>query len=124
MKKTAIIFSFVATATMIFSVQSCRKKKDTIATIYVRNASQEPISGATVVLYGESTTNPKGNVVRYDTTTTDGNGIATINYNKVYQLGQAGVAVLNITATKDGSIGKGIIKIVEEKNNEKTVFIN
>jgi hypothetical protein len=124
MKKTAIIFSVVAAATMIFSVQSCRKKKDTIATIYVRNASQEPIAGATVVLYGESTTNPKGNVVRYDTTTTDGNGIATINYNEVYQLGQAGVAVLNITATKDGSIGKGIIKIVEEKNNEKTVFIN
>jgi hypothetical protein len=123
MKKSALILSIFAASIFIFSVQSCRKKKDTIAKITVRNAAKEAVAGATVILYGESTTNPPGNVVRYDTATTNSSGEAIINYNEVYQLGQAGVAVLNIKATKDGAIGTGIIKIEEEKTNEKTVFI-
>lgn len=102
---------------------SCRKKKDTIAKIYVRDASSQYIEGATVILYGQSTINQGANVVLYDTTLTNSSGVAVFNYNEVYQLGQAGVAVLNIKAYKNGAQGQGIIKIEEEVISEETVFI-
>ena len=54
---------------------------------------------------------------------TDASGKATFNFNDVYQLGQAGVAVLNIDATKDGKTGQGIIKVEQEETSEETVFI-
>lgn len=102
---------------------SCRKKKDTIAKIYVRDASSQFVEGATVILYGQSTINQGANVVLYDTTLTNSSGVAIFNYNEVYQLGQAGVAVLNIKAFKNGAQGQGIIKIEEEVTSEETVFI-
>ena len=102
---------------------SCRKKKDTIAKIYVRDSSSQFVEGATVILYGQSTINQGANVVLYDTTLTNSSGVAVFNYNEVYQLGQAGVAVLNIKAYKNGAQGQGIIKIEEEKVSEETVFI-
>jgi hypothetical protein len=102
---------------------SCRKKKDTIAKIYVRDASSQYVEGATVILYGQSTINQGANVVLYDTTLTNSSGVAIFNYNEVYQLGQAGVAVLNIKAFKNGAQGQGIIKIEEEVTSEETVFI-
>jgi hypothetical protein len=102
---------------------SCRKKKDTIAKIYVRDASSQYVEGATVILYGQSTINQGANVVLYDTTLTNPSGVAVFNYNEVYQLGQAGVAVLNIKAYKNGAQGQGIIKIEEEVTSEETVFI-
>ena len=102
---------------------SCRKKKDTIAKIYVRDASSQYVEGATVILYGQSTINQGANVVLYDTTLTNSSGVAVFNYNEVYQLGQAGVAVLNIKEYKNGAQGQGIIKIEEEVTSEETVFI-
>lgn len=104
-------------------IAGCRKKKDTIAKIYVRDASSQYVEGATVILYGQSTINQPANVVLYDTTLTNSSGVAVFNYNDVYQLGQAGVAVLNIKAFKNGAQGQGIIKIEEEKVSEQTVFI-
>jgi hypothetical protein len=101
----------------------CRKKKDTIAKIYVQDISNQYVAGATVILYGKSTTNQPANVVLYDTTETNSSGVAIFNYNDVYQLGQAGVAVLDIKAQKLNKIGTGIIKIEAEKINEETVFI-
>lgn len=102
---------------------SCRKKKDTIAVIYVKDAANELVPGARVVLYGQSTINQPANVVLYDTAYTNAAGEAYFNFNDVYQLGQAGVAVLNIEATKDGFEGQSIIKIEQETTSEKTVFI-
>jgi hypothetical protein len=101
----------------------CRKKKDTIAKVYVRDSSSQYVEGATVILYGESTINQPANVVLYDTTLTNSSGVAIFNYNDVYQLGQAGVAVLSIKAFKNGAQGQGIIKVEEEKISEETVFI-
>jgi hypothetical protein len=49
--------------------------------------------------------------------------MASFNYNDIYQLGQAGVAVLDIKAQKQNMIGQGIIKIEAEKINEETVYI-
>ncbi|MFK7786352.1 MAG: hypothetical protein AB8B56_14630 [Crocinitomicaceae bacterium] len=101
----------------------CRKKEDTIAQITVRDASNQAVAGARVVIYGQSTTNQPSNVNLYDTTETNIEGVATFNFNDVYQLGQAGVAVLNIDVQKDGLTGQGIIKVEQEVTSKETVYV-
>jgi hypothetical protein len=120
--KRTLLFAFVAVLGVALS-SGCRKKADTIAIIYVRDVANQLVSGATVVLYGQSTTNQPANVVLYDTTTSNTSGEARFNFNDVYQLGQAGVAVLNIEATYGGSTGQGIIKVEQEVTSTETVFI-
>lgn len=116
-----LIFAFsIATITLL----GCNKKKDTIAKIYVRNSANALVSGVKVILYGESSEPGKqGKVNIGDTVLTNAAGEAIFNLNYMYQSGQAGVAVLNISARKSLETGSGIIKIVEEENNEETVFI-
>jgi hypothetical protein len=121
--KRTLVFAVLAILGVGFSSTGCRKKKDTIAVIYVRDAANQLVSGAQVVLYGQSTTTQPSNVVLYDTTTTNTSGEARFNFNDVYQLGQAGVAVLNIEATADGLSGEGIIKVEQETTSEETVFV-
>lgn len=102
----------------------CKKKTaDTIALIYVKDESNNPVANARVVLYGKSTLDVPKEVVLYDTAYTNGSGEATFNFNDVYQPGQAGVAVLNIDAAKESKFGQGIIKVEEEKTTTETVFI-
>ncbi len=107
----------------VFFSSGCRKKKDTIAVIYVRDVANQLVAGAQVVVYGQSTINQPANVVLYDTTLTNTSGVAKFNFNDVYQLGQAGVAVLNIEATFGAAVGEGIIKVEQEVTSEETVFI-
>jgi hypothetical protein len=121
--KRTIVFAVLAILGVGFSSTGCRKKKDTIAVIYVRDAANQLVSGAEVVLYGQSTTTQPSNVVLYDTTTTNTSGEARFNFNDVYQLGQAGVAVLNIEASANGLSGEGIIKVEQETTSEETVFV-
>jgi hypothetical protein len=103
---------------------SCKKKVDTLANIYVRDESNAVVEGAMVVLYGTNTQNPPVQLVAvYDTAYTNAAGMASFNYNNIYQLGQAGVAVLDIKAQLLNKIGQGIIKIEPEQVNEETVFI-
>lgn len=113
------LFAFLG----VIALEGCRKKGDTIAIIHVRDASNQAVSGARVVLYGQSTTNQPSNVVLYDTTSTNSAGEATFNFNDVYQLGQAGVAILNIDVLKNSQTGTGIIKVEEETTTEETVYI-
>lgn len=120
--KRTLLFTFIALIGIGFS-SGCRKKADTIAIIYVRDVANQFVVGAQVVLYGQSTTGQAANVTLYDTTTTNTSGEAIFNFNDVYQLGQAGVAVLNIEAYKDGAEGEGIIKVEQETTSEETVFI-
>lgn len=89
----------------VFFSSGCRKKKDTIAIVYVRDVANQLVAGAQVVVYGQSTINQPANVVLYDTTLTNTAGEAKFNFNDVYQLGQAGVAVLNIEATFGAASG-------------------
>jgi hypothetical protein len=107
----------------VVTVIGCRKKEDTIAKIYVRDASNQAVAGARVVIYGQSTINQPANVNLYDTTITNSAGEAIFNFNDVYQLGQAGVAVLNIDVQKDALTGQGIIKVEQEVTSEETVFV-
>jgi hypothetical protein len=120
---TAVILGSIIGMGVVFSSSGCRKKKDTIAKIYVRDTSNSAVVGAQVVLKGESTVTPSPPVTLFDTTTTNGSGEAIFNFNDVYQLGQAGVAVLNIEAQKNGMTGQGIIKVEQETTSEETVFI-
>lgn len=120
--KRTLLFAFVAVLGVALS-SGCRKKADTIAIIYVRDVANQLVSGAQVVLYGQSTTNQPANVVLYDTTMSNTSGEAKFNFNDVYQLGQAGVAVLNIEAYLNGAAGQGIIKVEQEVTSKETVFI-
>ena len=117
-----IALSVVALLCMATFV-GCRKKEDTIAEVTVRDSSNQAVAGARVVIYGQSTTNQPANVVLYDTTMTNSAGVATFNFNDEYQLGQAGVAVLNIDVQKDALTGTGIIKVEQEVVSSETVFV-
>jgi hypothetical protein len=119
----AFLLLSLLTVTSVLIATGCRKKKDTIANIYVKDAANQPVEGCKVILKGVSTTNNPANVTLYDTAYSDADGIASFNFNEEYKLGQAGVAVLNIDARKNGLKGTGIIKIEEEVTNEETVFI-
>ena len=107
----------------MFMISGCNKKKDTIAKIYVRDATNQGVPGCQVVLYGVSTENKPANVNLFDTTQTNSSGEAIFNMNEVYKKGMAGVAILNIDARKNGLIGQGIIKVEEEVTSEATVYI-
>ena len=117
------ILFFALAATSLVSLSACRKKMDTVTHIYVKNETNASVSNAMVVLYGTNTQQTPQQVAVFDTAYTNANGLATFNYNELYQLGQAGVAVLDIKAQKGNKIGQGIIKIEAEKVNEETVFI-
>jgi hypothetical protein len=119
----AFLFLSLITVSSVFIATGCRKKKDTIANVYVRDAANVPVLGCKVILKGVSTTTNQAGVTVYDTAYSDENGLASFNFNDEYQLGQAGVFVLNIDAKKNGLKGTGIIKIEEEVTNEETVFI-
>ncbi len=120
--KRYIAFGILAAAISIAFV-SCRKKQATVAEITVLDASNQPVSGALVVVYGQSTTNQPASVVLYDTTSSNTAGVATFNFDEVYQLGQAGVAVLNIDVQKGALTGQGIIKVEQETTSSETVFV-
>jgi hypothetical protein len=120
MKKIAYLLSFAVVAIVL---NGCVKKEDTIAKIEVRDENNALVEQAMVVLHGTSTCNCPSQVVVYDTAFTNAAGIATFNYNEIYQLGQAGVAVIDIEAYKGNRQGQGIVKIEAEKTNEETVII-
>ena len=121
--KSLFFLSLVALLGVV-SVSGCRKKKDTLAHIYVKSNTNEFVDNAMVVLYGTNTAGTPQQVVVFDTSYTNVEGLATFNFNEIYQLGQAGVAVLDIKAQKLNQVGIGIIKIEAEKLNEETVVIN
>ena len=120
MKKLAF-FGIVIMGLIV--IGSCVKKEDTIAKIEVRDETGDVVEQAMVVLHGTSTCNCPSQVAVWDTAYTNAAGIATFDYNEIYQLGQAGVAVLDINAYKANRFGQGIIKIEAETTNEETVII-
>lgn len=99
---------------------SCRTKGDTTAIITVRGNGNQAISDARVVVYGSGS---EGVVILYDTVYTNSAGEAHFNFNDEYQLGQVGVAILDIEVKKDLDISQGIIKIEQETTNKETVYI-
>lgn len=112
----------VLTSIFIFTSNSaCKKKKDTIAKVYVKYATGEPVNECEVILKGVSTVGKSSSLA--DTAFTSSRGEAIFNFNDIYQSGQAGVAVLDIFAGKDGLVGTGIIQVEEETESSATVVI-
>lgn len=110
-------FLLVVVLTLVFSVSSCYRKKDTIAKVTVLDSSNAAVADAEVRLYYGVTTDS----ARIDeTATTNASGIATYNFNDLYKSGQAGFAVLDIYVN---GVISGIIKIEEETTSEETVII-
>ena len=115
-----IFFSFfLLIGSFLFS--RCHKTKDTTARITVRDKNSNLVIGAWVRVFGNSTTTNTS--IINDSIQSDSKGEAIFNYNKIYKAGQAGVAVLDITARKGALYGKGIIKIEQEKESIETIYI-
>ena len=123
--KFSKIFSLAALSLASFLViSSCNRKEDTIAKVFVYDESNNPISGAQVILRPEPSENSVGKtLIEPDTTITNSTGEAIFNFNDLYQLGQAGVVVLNVYASKDGMTGEGVIQVIEEETSEVDVRI-
>lgn len=125
MKKDKIIFlGFIFFASLLV-ITSCRKKKDTIAKVFVKDSNGNPITTCRVILKPEPSTNSVGKtLIAADTAYTNSTGEAIFNFNYLYQLGQAGVAVLNVYANKDELSGASIIQIKEEETTSVNVSVN
>jgi hypothetical protein len=119
------VFTAVVVVCSLVAVNSCKKDKQTIATVLVVNDEGEPVPGASVRLYAvPSETPPPPNEIRFDTTQiTNGTGKVTWDFSDFYEKGQAGFAVLDIEASKGALTGEGIIKIEEEETTEETIII-
>jgi hypothetical protein len=122
------ISTLVATASLFLAaflvISSCKGKDDTIAKVFVYDENNVPVSSATVVIYADTTESAIGkDMIPPDTAITNSTGEAIFNFNERYQLGQAGVAVLNIHAYKEGLHGYGVIQVVEEETSEAEVRI-
>ena len=127
MKLNRLLLLGIVLLGLMISFNSCRKKADTIVKIYIKDASTNAaISGATVTLDASSSQAvafPVDDTKFPFVTTSNSSGEAVFNLNSLYELGQAGVAVLDIQASSGGSTGKGVIKVVEETTSEETVFL-
>lgn len=118
MKTSIFKVLFLVMIAVSVTFVSCRREEPTVATVSVKNASDDFVPGATVRLFAED-----GN--RIDTTaTTNGAGLVTFDFSEFYELGQSGLFVLNIEVAKGIQWGEGIIKVEEEVENEETVVIN
>lgn len=103
---------------ILFSSFSCGKQEATVAVVRVIDQNNQSIEGAQVIIYGSGT---QGTVVVNDTLFTDAMGEAHFELSHLYQPGQAGVAVLDILATKGGVSAQGIIKVEQETTSRETV---
>jgi len=103
---------------------SCRKESPTIAVITVVDSASAPFPGAMVRLYVTPTISQHGAIIIDDTLYTDIDGQATFDYTDMYNLGQAGFAVLDIEVRSGDTLyGEGIIKVEDEETSEETVII-
>lgn len=102
---------------------SCNKEEPTTVTIIVKTESGDLVEGALVKLFANPSF-PLGDPTRLDKeTTTNSSGRAEFDYTEFYKQGQSGFAVLDILCSKDTLVGEDIIKVLEEENNEATVFL-
>ena len=116
-KLSLVLFTL---SVVLFSLNSCYKKKDTIARVTVVDSVGVPVGGASVKLYYDNGTEPPRENLE-QTNSTDGTGMATFNYNDLFKSGQAGFAILDIDV--DANTKVGIIRIEEEQTTEVTVAI-
>jgi len=130
MKKFSLNYTllfFVTAGLMTIVAGACKRYKmePTKALIRVIDADGQPVQFSKVRIYAlPSEFPPPSNAVRFDTCgVTSSDGSVEFDFTTYYEAGQAGFAVLDVTACKSGFVGEGIIKITEEENNEETITI-
>lgn len=124
MKSRFITLFTIALAVLL--VTACNKEEDTLAEVRVLTPNGSTVAGAEVRLFGQGTTNTtevgdiRIDVLEY----TASDGLAKFDFTDLYVPGQSGFAILNVEITKeypDSTVYmEGIMKIVEEQNNQKT----
>lgn len=120
--KTGIIVMLVGFLSI--GMFSCRKESPTIAVITVRDTSGTVFPGAMVRLYPTPTINPHPGIIIDDTLYSDAEGKASFDYTEMYNLGQAGFAVLDIEVRSGDTLyGTGIIKVEAEETSNETVIL-
>lgn len=114
----------LAAGFVALSTFSCRKKGETVAKIIVVDTSGAAFPGAMVRLYPSPTVEEHGAITIDDTMFSDATGTATFNFTENYNLGQAGVFVLDIEVRSGDSLfTDGIIKVEQEVTSTETVVI-
>lgn len=132
MKNSSLLFIFSLVVLGATALSSCKKEKPTVVIIEVRDSENLVVGDASVRLFGLPTPvdpdSPEAQIehgeLRLDTTvTTNGAGKVTIDYSEFYELGQSGLFVLDIEASKGLLFGEGIIKVEPEEETQKLVVI-
>ena len=113
----------ILTSLLLVLGAGCRKKGETLVLIQVKTSQQQWAEGATVELLTYPPYEPGENPILHRSAVTSSDGRAWFTFDDVYQLGQAGVAVLNIRVTHGDQAGSGIIKIEEETTNKAVVIL-
>lgn len=114
---------FLVLLIIVGSISACRRKQDTIVEITVRDSNNQLVVGANVRIYPEPTDSSGGTLLWDYESISNSAGVATFNFNEIYQLGQSGVVVANIEARKDSNLGTAIIRVEQETTSTETVFI-
>ncbi len=114
----------MAGAFIALTAGSCRKEGETVAKITVVDTGGVVFPDAMVRLYPSPTIEEHGAIIIDDTIWTGVDGIASFDFSDNYNLGQAGVAVLDIEVRSGDTLyGEGIIKIEQEVTSQETVVI-
>ncbi len=128
----ARILLLVCLSTIGLLNSGCKKDKPTKVIITVVDENGNRVQSANVELHGESSTRDSaGNLVvpegeyRFKDLKgpTDASGQISFDLSDYTKPGQAGFVNLNITATKIDQTGYAIVRVEEQKTNEKTVII-
>ena len=121
---------FIVSALLILvatTTTSCRKKADTLVKVIVIDAETNMnVAGASVILEATPSAGqpPKEPSDLFPMeSTSNSSGEAVFNLNEVYQLGQAGVAILDIVVTSASGNGIGVVKVEQEESVSEIVFI-
>ena len=120
--KTVLLGVFALVITTTFT--SCKKEKETIAVIIVKDTFGSVVSGALVELYPNQSVNPvSGELPNFDlnkVNTTDADGRVQFNYDLE--------SILNIKATikigNDDYEGNNIIRLLRGQTTTKVVEIS
>lgn len=118
------VMTMIAGIIGLTALSSCKKEKPSIAKVHVVDTAGAPFPNAMVRLYPTPTVVQHGAIIVDDTLFTDSDGTAIFDYTEHFNLGQAGLFVLDIECRSGDSLyGQGIIKIIEEETSEETVIL-
>ena len=103
---------------ILMTLTSCYKSKPTTLRVEVKTISGSVVSEANVKVMGVPPDNSGNNLLLIDyEEATNGDGIAFFNLDEIYQPGQSGVAIVEVTAQKSGLAAVKTAELREEIDN-------